>query len=312
MQETKMNWQQRAKWLVRAKIAAVGLCFFLGWLSGAPAQALSPGQGRDQSQFHLQVPDQVGVGLPFQVHFSGAKHMEGVHLSWLGKDLQFFPPGNAHWASDVTILLGVDLETPPGTHQLTGFVVMPNGRQSFLHEIQIQARTFPEQRLRVNREMVSPDASLMPRIEQERRAARAALERVTPAKHWQEPFVRPVQGSVSSAFGLRRFLNDQPRAPHRGVDLRGAEGTPVRAFSNGKVVLTGDHYFAGRSVYIDHGLGVVTQYIHLSEITVQEGDQVVAGQTIGKIGATGRVTGPHLHFGLSILGMWVDPLPLLE
>ena len=182
----------------------------------------------------------------------------------------------------------------------------------FAHDVLVHAREFPEQRLRVSREMVSPDASLMPRIEQERGAARAALERVTPMRYWEQPFVRPVQGSVSSAFGLRRFFNDQPRAPHRGVDLRGAEGTSVRAFSNGEVVLAGDHYFAGRSIYIDHGLGVVTQYIHLSEILVQEGDQVVAGQTIGKVGATGRVTGPHLHFGLSVLGMWVDPLPLLD
>ena len=278
------------------------LAFFPGFLTAEPVH----------TELRIQAPDHVGVGMPFQVRFFGPKGFQGVSLRWLDKEVGFIASIESDNGREAVALLGVDLETPPGTHRITGFVATPDGRQGFAHDVRVQSREFPEQRLNVSRAMVSPDASLLPRIESERREARAALERITPIQYWEEPFIRPVQGSVSSAFGLRRFFNDQPRAPHRGVDLRGPEGTPVRAFSSGEVVLAGDHYFAGGSIYIDHGLGVITQYIHLSEISVQEGDMVVAGQVIGKVGATGRVTGPHLHFGLSILGMWVDPLPLLD
>jgi murein DD-endopeptidase MepM/ murein hydrolase activator NlpD len=210
------------------------------------------------------------------------------------------------------ILLGAPLDIAPGSYKIVGDLETLDSRLTFVREVNIRHRTFPEQRLRVAREMVAPDPSLMPRIEDERRLVRAALEQFSKKRHWAQPFVRPVDGSVSSAFGLRRFFNDEPRAPHRGVDLRGDKGTAVRAFSAGKVILTGNHFFAGKSVYLDHGLGLITQYIHLSEINVTDGQMVSAGQVIGKLGSTGRVTGPHLHFGVSVLGTWVDPMPLLE
>lgn len=287
---------------VLACLKIVVWTLFLGCLAAMPARA----------EIRIHAPEHIGVGMPFFVRFIGPQSFQGLHLRWLGRDVGYLASTPGDSGREVVALLGVDLETPPGMHRITGLVSTTKGQGTFAHDVRVHAREFPEQRLRVSREMVSPDASLLPRIEQERKQARAALEQVTPLRHWQPPFVRPVQGSVSSAFGLRRFFNDQPRAPHRGVDLRGPEGTPVRAFSRGEVALAGDHYFAGRSIYIDHGLGVVTQYIHLSEILVQEGEMVDAGQVIGKVGATGRVTGPHLHFGLSVLGMWVDPLPLLE
>lgn len=301
MMRLDANERSKVGWIL-----ALGMLVFV--LFGVTAQA----EVRDLSHVHIQAPDRVGVGMPFFVRLSGSKGFQGVSLRWLNKDVGPVAATLTAQGREAAVLLGVDLETPPGTHRITGTLITAQGPRTFSHEVVVHTREFPEQRLRVSREMVSPDADLLPRIGRERRAARAALERVSPVRHWEEPFTRPIQGSVSSTFGLRRFFNDQPRAPHRGVDLRGAEGTPVRAFSNGKVVLTGDHYFAGRSIYIDHGLGVVTQYIHLSEILVREGETVVAGQAIGKVGATGRVTGPHLHFGLSVLGMWVDPLPLLD
>ncbi|GAB6059629.1 M23 family metallopeptidase [Desulfonatronum parangueonense] len=259
----------------------------------------------------IESPDHVDVGMPFFLRVLGPENFQELTLRWQGKNVTV-PAVDGEHGREAVILLGVCLESPLGVQRIDGSVRKGDQRLPFSHEVRVQSRSFPEQRLQVAREMVSPDQSLHPRIEEERRQVRAALERITADRFWEMPFVRPVAGSVSSEFGLRRFFNDQPRAPHRGVDLRGAEGTLVRAFSNGKVVLTGDHFFAGRSVYIDHGLGVVTQYIHLSEITVQEGQKVIAGEPIGKVGATGRVTGPHLHFGLSILGVWVDPLALLD
>lgn len=259
------------------------------------------------AEFEIKLPAAVDVGAPFFLKMYGPEGFTGIHLRWQNK--QVYVPAVDGKAA---LLLGASLESSAGVHPVVGELEVDGRRRTFAREITVQARTFPEQRLRVAGEMVSPDPAEMPRIEEERRQVRQVLDRVTEQRYWDEPFVRPVTGSVSSQFGLRRFFNDQPRAPHRGVDLRGAVGAPVLAFSAGQVVLTGDHYFAGKSVYIDHGLGMVTQYIHLSETSVAPGQTVAAGQVVGKVGATGRVTGPHLHFGLSVLGMWVDPLPLLQ
>ncbi len=258
-----------------------------------------------EAEIQMNVPSAVDVGAPFFLRVQGTEGFTGVDLRWQNKQV-YAPAVNG----EAAVLLGAALETPAGTHSIVGELEVNGRRRAFVREVIVQSRTFPEQRLRVAGRMVSPDPADMPRIEEERRLVREALDRITDQRYWEEPFVRPVGGSVSSQFGLRRFFNDQPRAPHRGVDLRGVEGTPVLAFSAGRVALTGKHYFAGKSVYIDHGLGMITQYIHLSEISVAPGQTVAAGQVIGKVGATGRVTGPHLHFGLSVLGMWVDPLPL--
>jgi murein DD-endopeptidase MepM/ murein hydrolase activator NlpD len=113
------------------------------------------------------------------------------------------------------------------------------------------------------------------------------------------------------SFGSRRILNDEPRSPHSGVDFSGATGTPVFAVADGLVVLADEHYFAGKSIYIDHGDQLVSMYFHLSEISVSEGDAVLSGTSIGAVGATGRVTGTHLHFGLRWHGSRIDPRVLL-
>lgn len=260
-----------------------------------------------RAEIQVAVPATVDVGAPFFLRVQGPEGFTGVHLRWQNKQV-YAPAVNG----EAVVLLGAALETPAGAHSVVGELELDGRRRTFVREVAVHARTFPEQRLRVAGKMVNPDPTEMSRIEQERRLVRQVLNQVTKQRFWDEPFVRPVSGSVSSTFGLRRFFNDQPRAPHRGVDLRGAEGTPVLAFSAGRVALTGDHYFAGKSVYIDHGLGMVTQYIHLCELSVTPGQTVAAGQVIGKVGATGRVTGPHLHFGLSVLGMWVDSLPLFQ
>ena len=134
----------------------------------------------------------------------------------------------------------------------------------------------------------------------------------TPKQMWELPFIRPVPGTVSSPFGVRRFFNGKPRKPHSGVDFRGPTGTPIKATAAGTVKIVDDFYFSGKIIYIDHGAGVVSVYCHLSEMLVKEGQHVVAGEVIGKVGATGRVTGPHLHFGVAVQGTMVDALPLFE
>lgn len=170
----------------------------------------------------------------------------------------------------------------------------------------------PVQALRVDKKYVDPPAAVQERIRRDREKAGKVLDSYSPERLWTAPFARPVPGGVSSKFGLKRVFNDQPRGVHRGLDLRGAEGTPILACADGRVVLADDLYFSGNAVYIDHGQGVFTSYLHMSRILVRPGDVVRRGQVIGQVGATGRVTGPHLHLSLIVLGQAVDPEPLLE
>ncbi|MDY7001438.1 MAG: M23 family metallopeptidase, partial [Thermodesulfobacteriota bacterium] len=174
------------------------------------------------------------------------------------------------------------------------------------------AKEYPEQRITVSRDMVELTDKALSRHYAEKETVNKVLSRVFRAQYLKQPFQRPVPGRVSGIFGTRRFYNDQPRSPHKGVDFKARAGQRVRCFSGGRVVLTGEHYFAGKSVYVDHGQGVVSIYCHLSKILVNKGREIKKGDVVGLVGMTGRATGPHLHFGLSVLGQAVDPLPFLQ
>jgi len=170
---------------------------------------------------------------------------------------------------------------------------------------------YPEQRLEVDDKYVAPPADQLPRIEREKRAV-AALFRLETPRRFELPLAPPLDPLPDPGrFGARRVFNGQPRSPHSGSDFRATAGTLVRAVAPGRVVLADDHYFAGRSVYVDHGDGLISMSFHLSEILVREGQEVQAGEVVGKVGATGRVTGPHLHFGFRWHGARVDPGLLL-
>jgi murein DD-endopeptidase MepM/ murein hydrolase activator NlpD len=129
---------------------------------------------------------------------------------------------------------------------------------------------------------------------------------------WERPFISPVSAAITSPFGYRRVINGMPRAPHTGVDLRASLGTEVLAANHGRVALTGEFFFSGKSLVLDHGGGLYTMYFHLSEFKVEEGADVHKGDVVGLSGMTGRVTGPHLHWGARINGARVDPFELIE
>jgi murein DD-endopeptidase MepM/ murein hydrolase activator NlpD len=202
--------------------------------------------------------------------------------------------------------VGIPLDAPTGEMS-----IRVNTARDITFEIREHA--YREQRLTVkNKTYVTPDEAQLERIGRERRIIDSALS------NWRDTDIdaltlaAPVDGPRSSSFGLRRFFNDQPRSPHKGMDIAASEGTVIAAPAKGMVTATGDYFFNGNTVIIDHGQGFVTMYCHLSRIDVTEGQQLEPGTPIGSVGATGRVTGPHLHFGTYLNGTAVDPALLLQ
>lgn len=209
-------------------------------------------------------------------------------------------------------LVGVDLEKAPGKYELK--ILNPgNARERCSATVLVRPGRFPTERLTVPKKFVEPDAPSVERANRERDRLRAIFAAVSPERLWTGKFRVPVEGrSEGSNFGRRRVLNGQPGSPHGGADFPAATGTPIHAAQRGRVVLAEELYFAGNTVVLDHGLGVFTLYGHLSEIAVQPGDLVDQGALLGKAGATGRVTGPHLHWGLTIDRARVNPVELVK
>jgi len=178
--------------------------------------------------------------------------------------------------------------------------------------VSIDEHAYAEQRLTVkNQSYVTPDQAQLDRIGRERKIIDGALNNFRQVPLDSISLAAPVEGRRSSSFGLRRFFNDQPRSPHKGMDIAATRGTPISTPRDGLVTAVGDYFFNGNTVIVDHGQGYVTMYCHLSEVAVEAGQEVATGETLGAVGATGRVTGPHLHFGTYLNGTAVDPAILL-
>jgi murein DD-endopeptidase MepM/ murein hydrolase activator NlpD len=210
-------------------------------------------------------------------------------------------------------LVGIDLETPPGSYPLEITVTDHDGIEHHrLQTLKILDKQFPTRHLTVPEKFVTPPKSVQRRIKEEAAEVAAIFESPGAEKLWEGSFLKPVPGVMISAFGKRNVMNGKPRSPHSGVDLRAAQGTPVKAPNAGRVVLAKELYFAGNTVIIDHGLGVYSYLAHLSRIDKSAGDQVERGEIIARSGATGRVSGPHLHWTIRIGKSRVDPLSLLK
>lgn len=214
--------------------------------------------------------------------------------------------GEHEWIAVFGIPLDQEVDSP-----LAALVAVP-GQDAEEVLIDIRANDYREQRLNVDRKYVEPDPEQLERIFAERKIIDAALNNVEPIELSDVRLQAPVAGSQSSSFGLRRFFNDEPRSPHKGMDIAASSGTIIVAPMAGTITATGDYFFNGNTVILDHGQGFVSLYCHLSEIDSEEGEQVAAGKVIGKVGATGRVTGAHLHFATYLNGIAVDPALLLS
>ena len=270
---------------------------------GAPAAAVTDGPVRV-----TVVPSSPQPGDVVLLEIGGAP--PDVRAEWDGRPLALFPT-----AHGVAALVGIDLDVRPGpiAWRVTRPSAAKNGGALAAGAVTVRARTFPTQPLTLPKGMVDLDAPTLARVETEREELKTALAAGAAERLWRGPFRIPVDGGQpTGGFGLRRVLNGQPRSPHTGYDWAAPAGTPVLAANAGRAALVAEYFFAGRNVVLDHGLGLFTLYFHLTEARVAPGESVSAGQVIGTVGATGRVTGPHLHFAVLLNGARVDPEALLR
>lgn len=235
--------------------------------------------------------------------------LSSVEARWAEQNLPFYALAPGLFAA----IIGVDLEANPGVSKITITATNDAGRQRRAETIvQTLSKAFRQESFTVasSFDQLGPEALELIRVER----ADFALAFSTPAaeRFWEAPFIRPVPQESSSSFGYRRIINGKPRAPHTGADLRAPIGTEVLAANHGRVVLTGDYFFAGKSVVLDHGGGLYTMYFHLSELKVDAGAMVRRGDVLALSGMSGRVTGPHLHWAARVGTARVDPMELIQ
>ena len=206
-------------------------------------------------------------------------------------------------------LIGIPVFENPGQHSLT--FMLDGERKS--HNFEVTEKKYTEQHITIkNKALVSPPQAEIDRIREESKRQRALYDSYSGVIRFKEGFDMPLEGTITSLFGHRRFFNGQPRSPHSGLDIAAKQGTPILAPTSGEIVLADELYFNGKTVFIDHGQGLVTMYCHMSEILVVNGTTVRQGDQIGLVGSTGRATGPHLHWSVSLNGFRVDPYILIE
>lgn len=242
----------------------------------------------------------------------GDEDLTDVQVLWMGRVLPLEKAATTGSPLFRTVLVC----SPPGAKAEAQILVLVVTLQSRVlklpWQVTVKDRPFPVTRLTVAPDKAVPPPEVLERIARERSEAAKVMRAETFPTLWALPLVRPVEGVVTSPYGTRRTFNGTTRSRHSGIDFRAAPGTPVRVVAEGRVVLTGDRYFSGQSVFVDHGGGLVSLYGHMNQIDVRCGQSVRRGDVLGLSGATGRVTGPHLHFGLGVHGQMADAMSLFD
>jgi hypothetical protein len=232
---------------------------------------------------------------------------DSPQVQWMNQELFMAPFGNGKtWFG----FFGADLKLKPGSYPLVVKIPSTGVRKQI--DIAVHGKDFGVRQLTLPKEMVDLDTVTLERVKREAAIMKEVLEAPPTAPQWKGPFVKPVNGEVVGTFGQASIINGMPRSPHSGVDLKAETGTPVLSINSGRVVLTGEHFFNGLFAVIDHGGAVQSMYFHLDKILAQRGDRVEKGQVVGLVGATGRATGPHLHFGIRINGARIDPMQFIK
>ncbi|MCC6869361.1 MAG: peptidoglycan DD-metalloendopeptidase family protein [Burkholderiales bacterium] len=282
MNHARRQWARALGGLVVGHVARPVLAAATAAASQLPRQSLVPGG-------IALVP--LGNSAPAAVSFGGAPVMVVRH------------------GAGPLAVVGIPLATRPGRVEV---VIEHADAEPSTVGLTVAAKRYVEQKLRVTPGMVELSRADLARVERERPLLQAALATFSEAAPPTLRLQPPVPGPRSSSFGMRRVFNGQPRAPHTGMDIAAATGVAIATPLAGKVVATGDYFFNGGTVIVDHGQGLVTMYCHLSAIDVRIDDRLATGDTLGRVGATGRVTGPHLHWGVALNRAMVDPALFLE
>jgi murein DD-endopeptidase MepM/ murein hydrolase activator NlpD len=227
----------------------------------------------------------------------------------MDKQLAFFPDGNGGQLA----LIGADVETNPGNYRLTLLVDSPRiGEHDLSLTVPVQEAHYRTATLSVAPGFVEPNPAEQAKIAADQKLKDAAFARMSDGKLWQSNFSAPVKAAATDSFGTRRIFNGKLASIHKGQDYRAASGTTVHAANDGTVLLAASLHYEGNCVIVDHGGGLSTLYMHLSRFNVKTGDHIAKGQLLGLSGATGRVTGPHLHFAVRWQGTYLDPAQLLK
>ena len=261
-------------------------------------------------------PSRMVNGGPVLFQVKPPSRLQSLSGTWLGHDLVFsYDAASKSWFA----LAGVSLETAPGSYALalTGGTAsgnVPGTKTLFSREFAISRAKYPKiaVKLSVEGKFTEPTPEQQQQIAEGQQVKKSYLNRVTPEREWSGDFTAPADAGISDVFGSQRVFNGKTSSPHLGLDFRVPSGTPVAAMNGGTVLLARPLYFEGNFVVLDHGQGLLTLYLHLSEFKVKEGDQVNRGQTIGLSGGTGRATGPHLHVAVRWQGTYLDPARLFS
>ena len=242
--------------------------------------------------------------------------LQSLTGTWLGHDVSFtFDTTTRTWYA----LAGVSLETAPGTYplELSGETIagkIPSQQISFTRKLIVVRGKYPKisVKLSVEGKFTEPTPEQQKQIQEAQQVKKDYLNRVTPEREWSGKFSAPADAAISDVFGSQRVFNGKTSSPHLGLDFRVPSGTPVAAMNDGTVLLARPLYFEGNLVVLDHGQGLLTLYLHLSEFKVKEGDTVKRGEVVGLSGGTGRATGPHLHVAVRWQGTYLDPARLMQ
>jgi murein DD-endopeptidase MepM/ murein hydrolase activator NlpD len=264
---------------------------------------------------HAQ-PTRLVNGGPVLFQVKPPARLQSLSGTWLGHDVVFsFDAKSKTWYA----LAGIGLETAPGIYSLelngeTAAVKNGVNKISFSRKLTVVRGKYPkiQGKLSVEGKFTEPDPEQQKQIAAAQEVKKDYLNRVTPEREWSGSFAAPADAEISDVFGVQRVFNGKTQSTHFGLDFRVPSGTPVEAMNDGTVLLARPMYFEGNFIVLDHGQGLLTLYLHLSEFKVKEGDSVKRGQLIGLSGGTGRATGPHLHVAVRWQGTYLDPASLVR